>query len=125
MSAMEITDRRSSTWGELVFWRGRDGDGRETYAATWSIGGVAQEPTSDAVCYSQLAAMEVASRDAVCYSQLAAMEVASREVKGLMCALCGTAAQDVDLWEIVPGRTLCASCTRDVADLYTAIVEPW
>ena len=63
MSAMEITDRRSSTSGELVFWRGRDGDGRETYAATWSIGGVAQEPTSDAVCYSQLAAMEVASRD--------------------------------------------------------------
>ena len=109
MSAMEITARRSSTWGELVFWRGRDGDGRETYAATWSIGGVAQEPTSDAVCYSQLAAMEVASRD----------------VKGLLCALCGTAAQDVDLWEIVPGRTLCASCIRDVTDLYTALVEPW
>ena len=33
MSAMEITDRRSSPSGELVFWRGRDGDGRETYAA--------------------------------------------------------------------------------------------
>ena len=109
MSAMEITDRRSSPSGELVFWRGRDGDGRETYAATWSIGGVAQEPTSNAVCYSPLAAMEVASR----------------KVKGLMCALCVTPAQDVDLWEILPGWILCGSCLRDVADLYTAIVEPW
>ena len=109
MSAMEITDRRSSTWGELVFWRGRDGDGRETYAATWSIGGVAQEPTGSAVCYSLLAAMEVASRD----------------VKGLVCALCGASALAVDLWGSVAGHVLCATCIQDVVDLYTAIVEPW
>lgn len=57
---MEIIQRIERPDGEIVIWRGRDAEGRRTYAATWSREGVAVEPEATTY-YSRKAALAAAT----------------------------------------------------------------